>query len=279
MGENAKNPSQLSDEDIHIVDEILMKCVVAMDRLLREFRYPEEYVKKSLLNIARTDEKFATCRILFNPSGTYNGPLPPHNINEILGEEARHFNPSEEDNNGLENFLHPRDMSEVMKMLEREGLYENVTGKKEIKRRFGLRRLKHWQNAKTGGVLSIYTIRKEFETVKKVMAEPEAQSLLREKLLKLPITLIFERFNLKAFFCLARANEEYLEKGLRLVARQEALPQLAQTQSDRHMLIQKINAASNKQIDALINQQAQFVAENRPYDLSFLYHLINFGQK
>lgn len=110
------------------------------------------------------------------------------------------------------------------------------------------------------------------------MAKQKAQNLLREKLLKLPITLRFEKFILKTIFCLARADEEYLEKVLRLVAPSEDLPQLAQTQSFRHLLIQKIKSLNEEQIETIIDQRAKFVAENRPYDLSYVYYMIKFGE-
>ena len=73
---------------------------------------------------------------MVNPSGEYNDPLSPYTINEALANEARHFSTDD-----VDKFLHPRDMSEVMKALEREGVDENVIGKKNIKSRFGLRRL------------------------------------------------------------------------------------------------------------------------------------------
>lgn len=53
MPEKAKNHAQLTEEDIQVIDEIFMKCVVAMDRLLTKYRSPDEYVKKIFVKIGQ----------------------------------------------------------------------------------------------------------------------------------------------------------------------------------------------------------------------------------
>jgi len=111
-------------------------------------------------------------------------------------------------------------MRKVAKFLESAGLFDNIRGKKEIKSKFGIRHLERRQGKRTGGSPSVYRITNAFETVKRVMEKQEARDL-RQKLLKLPVTLKFERFILKAAYTLAKSDEEYTEKVLRLVAPSE----------------------------------------------------------
>src|SRR5437667_11802608 len=124
MDENPKNPYQLTDEDRSIVDRIFISCIVVMDRLMIKYCTPEDYVKKFALSAISSDKKFATGRIIINSNNKYDGPVPPNRINEDLALEAEIFRPTDEDTSALDKFLHPRDMTEVIKILEREGVLE-----------------------------------------------------------------------------------------------------------------------------------------------------------
>jgi hypothetical protein len=66
-------------------------------------------------------------------------------------------------------------MTEVIRVLEKEGLRETIKGKKQIKSRFGLGCLAWGENdRRTGGTPSVSKITNYFERVSKVMAKKQA---------------------------------------------------------------------------------------------------------
>jgi len=90
--ENAKNPSQLTDEDVGIVDELYVGCVAVMLHIIQKYRTPKRYVQESVLKTITSDKKFAMGRIMINSfTQKYESPLLPNKINKDLAEEANLF--------------------------------------------------------------------------------------------------------------------------------------------------------------------------------------------
>ena len=92
MHENAKNPSQLTDEDVGIVDELYVGCVAVMLHIIQKYRTPKRYVQEFMLKTIASDKKFAIGRIMINSfTQKYDGQLSPKKINKDLAEEANSF--------------------------------------------------------------------------------------------------------------------------------------------------------------------------------------------
>jgi len=92
VDEDTKNPSQLTDEDRNIVDELYAGCIVVMFRIMQKYRTPKRYVQESVLKTIASDKKFAIGRIMINSfTQKYDSPLSPKKINKDLAEEANLF--------------------------------------------------------------------------------------------------------------------------------------------------------------------------------------------
>jgi len=111
-------------------------------------------------------------------------------------------------------------MTGVANTLVREGVFENIRGKKEIESQFRMSRRGHRKmgfEPRTGGRPSVNKFTQRFETIIRVMTKPEACDLLRKKLLRLRLTYEFERFNIMAFLHLMKMDAGAIEKLLRLI--------------------------------------------------------------
>ena len=94
-----------------------------------------------MLKTIKSDKKFAVARIMVNShTQKYDRPLSPGKLNEGLAKEAKHFLLEDDDEHAFDRFLHPRDMSGVIDILEKGGILVNLIGKKEIRSRTGASR-------------------------------------------------------------------------------------------------------------------------------------------
>lgn len=274
MVEKTKNPPQLTEEDRAIIDQIYVRAIVSFREIMTKYRTPLEYVQKYVLKTIRSDKKFAVGRITVNShTQKYDRPLSPGELNEGLLKEAKHFRLVDDEH----GFLHPRDMSGVIDILEEEGVLLRIVGKKEIRSRIGARRgpgrLGHMNSPessrRTGGRPIACTTTEMVKKIKEVMSKQEARDLLREKLLTMSLTYKFERFMLMVFFHTVKVDNEVAEKWLRLAAPPENLPQLVESRPS----LQLINSLDDQQIEILADRISKWSAETRPYDLQFLFYL------
>jgi hypothetical protein len=275
--EKTKNPSQLTEEDKSIIDQIYVRAIVSFREIMTKYRTPLEYVQKYVLKTIRSDKKFAVGRITVNShTQKYDRPLSPGRLNEGLLKESKHFR-LVDDEHAFDGFLHPRDMSGVIDILEEEGVLVRIVGKKEIRSRTGARRGPGRSGHKnspesprrTGGRPTACTTTEMVEKIKGVMSKQEARDLLRKKLLTMSLTYKFERFMLMVFIHTVKVDIEVAEKLLRLAAPPENLPHLVESRPS----IQLINSLDDQQIEMFADRYSKWSAETRPYDLQFLFYL------
>jgi hypothetical protein len=276
--EKTKNPSELTEEDNSIIEQIYVQALVTFHDIITKYRTPLEYVQKYVLKTLKSDKKFAVGRVTVNSfTQKYDRPPSPGRLNEDLAKEAKHFLLEGDDAYAFDKFLHPRDMSGVIDILEEGGVLVRIVGKKEISSRTGVRRrpgrIGHENSSessrRTGGRPTACTTTEMVEKVKRVMSKQEARDLLRKKLLKMSLTYKFERFMIMVAFHTVKIDVEVAEKMLRLVAPQENLPQLVESRPS----IQLISSLDDQQIEMLADRISKWSAETRPYDLQFLFYL------
>jgi hypothetical protein len=273
--EKTKNPSELTEEDNSIIEQIYVQALVTFHDIITKYRTPLEYVQKYVLKTLKSDKKFAVGRVTVNSfTQKYDRPPSPGRLNEDLAKEAKHFHLEGDDAHA---FLHPRDMSGVIDILEEEGVLLRIVGKKEISSRTGVRRrpgrIGHENSSessrRTGGRPTACTNTEMVEKVKRAMSKQEARDLLRKKLLKMSLTYKFERFMIMVAFHTVKIDVEVAEKMLRLAAPPENLQQLVESRPS----IRLISSLDDQQIETLADRISKWSAETRPYDLQFLFYL------
>ena len=77
---------------------------------------------------------------------------------------------------------------------------------------------------------------------------------------------------------LLKLNEEYAERLLWLVALPQDLPLLTQTRTERNLRYQSLKSLNDDQIETLLDQLAKSSAENRRYDMYWVFSLIKYGE-
>ena len=169
-------------------------------------------------------------------------------------------------------------MSGVLKFLENEGVLFNIVVKKEIRSHLGIsvrpgkkssRNISTTSMRRAGGRPSIYKITEFFEKTRNVMTKPEAHALLKDRLLRTHLTYKFERFGLVAFLHCARMDYRVAENMMMWGAPPSRLPAV----SELRPYLQSISSLDDRQIEVFADQYSKWLAENRPYDLYFLFSL------
>ena len=277
--ESEKNPSQLTEEDLRIIDQVFIACATKYYHYMETYKTPKIYAEKYLIKAFKSNNALAAGRIVTNSLYyKYNGMLVPGQINEDLANEYRYRNSSHnvsEETDSVERFLDPPQLKRVLYLLENEGLLFNIVGKDEIMLEFGNRRLRgrprssDKENSSVGGRPSAYKITEIFDKIRKLVAKPEAQELLKKKLLGTRLTYKYERFNLEAIALCARIDPSVAENLITMVAPPDQLPKL----SELRPFIQYMASLDDDQLKTFLNEYSKSVAEMRPYDWNFLQAL------
>ena len=122
---------------------------------------------------------------------------------------------------------------------------------------FGIRRLpgrpgsNDKDNSSVGGRPSAYKITEMFDKIRKLMAKPEAQELLKKRLLSTSLTYKFGRFILEAFVLCARIGCAVAENLISMAAPPDRLPNLSEVRP----IIQDIASLDDDQLKTLVNQR------------------------
>ena len=216
MVEKAKYPAQnLTEEDKKIIDQVVFKFAVYFYSLTRKYLNPKEYAEKVVLKSLQSNKGIAALHaIAIARNETPDHVFKPGEINEKLTKGLADFTIEDAPN----KYLHPRDMREVLKGLENEGIFLNITGKKEIRDAQhgrphpGKKPPSDEVHNDRGGKPSAYKVTEEFVKLKKTMEKPEAIDLVRKKLIESGLSYKLHEFNILAFLHAAKMDQTVLPK-------------------------------------------------------------------
>jgi hypothetical protein len=219
----------------------------------------------------------------------YDNLLYSSKINEDLKKESQYpFESSNEPittggdaNDALQALLNPRDMSGVLRSLEKEGFLLNIRGKKTIRSELGFKRLPGRPDSQNvsaselhrrGGTPSVEKITGIFEKTRRVMAKPEARDLLRKKLLSTKLTYAFDRFILESVFHCAKLDPTVAANLVAIAAPPEKMSQV----SEYGPYIKQMASFDEIQVKLYLGRYSGWMTETRPYDIHFLLSILNF---
>ncbi len=212
MASLGKNPSQLTDGDIEIIDQVVVICVAIMYIVTTKYT-AKQFGDKYFLSLSRSKKATSLLHLLLNATNKTNGKL--YSPNELNKEIARALLYAEQQvtndtaapsSDQVNAYLGSSHMTENLRFLEALGAYQNITNKKEIKHRD-----KKVVRDDRGGKPSRYRITTKVEYIKYLMNKPEACDLLRNRLFKLNIYYEYQKLVLTGLFYAAKKNKAFVK--------------------------------------------------------------------
>jgi predicted transcriptional regulator len=255
----AKNPAQSEEE---IINQAAFKCGAKFYHLVRKYT-PKEYGEKVILKKVFSDKGLATTYLLFYSTSNPSDKLViSSEINRNL-KQVMQVQENPEDNSEI--YLDQREMTEVLKALEKVGVYYHITDKKWIKRHNLPKRGRGKTDDDTGGRPSAYKVTNQFENIIEVMKKPQACNRLRDILVNSGLAYQFEKFLVLSFFYALRKDMNLLQKVGKLV---QSVTNT--TDNESFKIFDMILVLDDNQLEQLASNYAEFLIKNRNYDGYFL---------
>jgi hypothetical protein len=285
VDKKSKYPSQtLTNDDIQILDQIIIKYAVKFYALIQEYPNPKKYAERVIRSKMLSDTNIA---FLYAITYVRNYPsdyiYKPGQLNETLANDIRNTITESyptldlEHNNQFKGFLNPRDLRErVLKKLEKEDIFIHLEGKNKIRsqenkmHRPGRKSSSDEVHNGTGGKQSAYIITDEVEKLKKAIESPEAIDYLYEKIINSNLAFKFAKFNVLAFLHAAKLDEISTQKLLDIGA---AMMQdnIKEKDDSIPVFLQRLQFCDDRQLEQYVDEAAQFLTKERDY-----YALLSF---
>jgi hypothetical protein len=220
----AKYSSQLTKEDHMVINHIILMCATSFVMMLTRFHNPKE-LGNYWYRKYKSRFELAFCYLFFDINSGFKQLVGSTQLNKKIASALAVCDLNERDNTSAVSlkgkklqpgtYLHPRDMSKLLKYLEQVGVYIHIEGKKAIKKEAKSRPGKKPYNETKPtikGRPSMYKISNDCEKFSKVLSKPEARELLNDSLTKSNLFYSYLRFTLKAFCYAIRNDKTIVEK-------------------------------------------------------------------
>jgi hypothetical protein len=223
VAKKAKYPSQkLTEEDKQIIGQISLKYAAACFALIGKYPNPKDYAEKVLLRMIRSRKDVAVIHTLaIAKNSTANHLHKPREINKKLAGVMQTDFVSDFKNGMSEQefsrFFHPREMRKVLKEVEGMGVFDRLTGKKEMRdleraTRHAGKKPSDGYKRDLGGKPSTYKVTQELEKLKNVMEKPGAIELVWENIARSGIAYELVKYQQLALWHAAKMDETLLSK-------------------------------------------------------------------
>lgn len=280
MAEIAKYPAQqLTEDDEEILYKVVIKHAVTFYNLIQADPNPKGLAKKIVSKAEHSDKYIAALHtVAYIENSPTDQILEPGEINEKLANQIK--NSIQQDiisevecnkNNGA-RFLHPRDLSGVLKKFEKHGILLHIEGKERIK---DLLHKKHYgkksllsvltQHSR-GGKLSVYLVREDVDKLKRAMEKPKALDYLYNLVIKSGLAHKIMKYLMLATLHGIKMNEDTSRKFMGVGAslfQQKMNEQHINELNQKRQILQSIN---DKQLEQYIELNIDELTKSFIYD-------------
>jgi hypothetical protein len=224
VAKKAKYPAQkLTGEDREIIGQIFLRYVVKFYAFNSKYRGPKNFARRMVKEISSDTNIAALHTIAIAKDVSSDQVLRPREINQrfsqtiqkSIQQDLEHMMLNE---GSSDLFLHPHDLTKVLKQLEKMGIFFNIKTKNQIRE---LERGKRHAGKKTheddrdlGGKPSVYKLTEEFEKLKNVIEKPEAAEMLYYEILRSRLAHKLIRFILLAFWQTSKMDKTCFGKSV-----------------------------------------------------------------
>ena len=258
MVKNAKNPTQLTDEERDSVEHILVKIVKEIQKSLDRYHSHKELAIKAIRGYNSDVTRAAIFLNLFSLTLKPDQKLKPEQIREKFPENAR---------------VNPRQLTEALKKAQNEGFFANVKG--QDKRPGRPKKEENIISKRKGGPHSYYVITEGLKELKKLMSDSKATQLIHHRLKEEGIIQEYYKFLLLAGFYAIKEENETKGKIFE-VFKASASFYINQISKDDFSswdnYVKIIRSKDDKELDLSAERLAYSMAEYNPFDY-FVYYL------
>jgi hypothetical protein len=275
--EGRKNPSQLTDEDREIINQVVQICVARMSIVTTKYT-ARQFGEKFYLSSSKA--KNSLMYLLFSATNKTTDRL--YRSEELNKEISKAMLDNEQQDSTdvttliddrLDHYIRSSHMTENLKILEALGAYKNITDKKEIRRQErrhspGKRKASDNPHDDRGGKPSRYKITANVETIKNAMAKPDVVNLLRNRLVMLRIFYEYQKFVVFALYYALRKNETGVIDFCRIFYPPEYIQG-----SEFRTFIERFSSINETQLISIAPILTQSAIDNQRFDMWFIYKL------
>jgi hypothetical protein len=254
VDEIAKNYAQLDYEKTERIQHILVKIVREIQKSLDKYRNPKELALKAMRGYNSDVTMAAIFLTSFSLSIKTDQKLTPEQISEKLPKSI---------------VLNPRQRTEALRKVQKEGFLDNVKGQPTDKRRGRPKADEHISYNRKGGPHSYYVITEGLEELKKLMSDSNATQLIHDRLKKEGIIQEYYKLLIIAFFYAIKKENKTKGKLFELVKASTPfyISQISEDDfSDWDNFVNLLRSKDDEELNLLADKYAYNMAERSPFD-------------
>jgi hypothetical protein len=277
-----KYPAQLlTEEDKEVIDQINLKYAVKFYALIQKYPNPKEYANKVVLKRLQSERDIATLYTL-----TYARQSPPGyvfkpgEVNQKLADDIR-YNIQKDCmditvepvvKNYPKRFLHPRYLREkVLKTLEKEGIFINITGNKEIRRlergrrHAGKKSSADQVKSNRGGKPSAYVVTEDVQKLNRAMEKPGAIDFFYEKVIRSGLAHRVAKFAMLALLHTSKMDEKAFEKLMQIGAFLNKTDVTGEDSTNFKILLRQLQLIDDSKLEEVADNIAKSLIKDQGY--------------
>jgi hypothetical protein len=285
VAKKAKYPAQkLTEEDKELIGQISLKYALKFYSLKEKYQNPKAFAKVILKEASSRKNIAGIYTLAIDRNATSNHLFRPNEINQDLAniiqkniqQDLRDMTLVKEFSN---LYIHPSDLREVLKKLEKIGVFFHMTTKDEIKdlergkRHAGKKPSSYEGNRDRGGKPSAYRLTEDFKKLKNVIEKPGAVELLFEEIAKSRLAYKLIKFLLLAFWYAAKMDETISHKlvGFGAAFFQDALQD--EDTANFEAIHKRLQVLDDNHLEQLTDEYVEFFIHNPSYYKGLVFFL------
>jgi hypothetical protein len=222
MAKKAKNPAQLTDNEVDIVNRIVTLCVAKTYHFIRTQNDPKKYADQ-ILKLSKFKKNFLFSDIILGAVKMKPGEiLFPKDQNIRFTQKTAYYIKDVEDaildlEKKSSIYLKSWEVTEVDQQLVKIGIFDNFKGKNKIRQEAPgafprLRKGQGYEKSKREGYFSAYKVTEDLAALNKVVSNPRAREHIHKKLKEYEAIMEFFIFKgLAAMYALRRGDENMFQ--------------------------------------------------------------------
>jgi hypothetical protein len=265
MAKRAKNSAQLTEEEKHMIDQIIVITGAVFASIIT--KSPKDFAE-NLISSTKSKKRIAASYLVLNSRNIeVSEVVTPTTLNRELAktmlDDASIKDPTDitTDWVGITqnyDYINATDMTEILHCLVAGNIYQNIIGKNEVRRlsRKGQRgRPKESEtNTKPSGRPSVYKITQKVEKLKALMSKPEACDRIRKALVETRLVYKYLKLLLQALYYAAKQDRSVADKLFRAFFPMARNPEIKES-------FEKFLALDEGKLDEVADEVARISAD------------------
>jgi len=281
MVENPKYlVSELTGEDIKILDRIIIKYAVKSYAIMKKYTNAMQYAKKILKDLSSGSDVAALFSLAYAKNDSVDRMYKPVELNQRLANDLRNIieqvNYEAEGDCKANILLHRRDLRErVLKRLETLSVFMHLEGKQEINRQVatpGKKRAGN-QNGDRGGYPSAYMMTKDFVKIRNTIEKTAAVEYIHAKLISSNLALVLTKHILLPFLYAAKMDKKAFITMMTMGAKFMNDRLTGDDINRFDVSFQNLQSYTDTEMRAIAENVAKFLMSNRSYYEQLLFFI------